>query len=164
MLKVENIINQADNKLHEHHHDRENTFRDSDFFKIILLSPNQEISEERAKWLTNTPSLKTSPTGTYRAPFQDTSIVVYSRWPNSNREVVQATVGIDALLIFVDNEDEWPAIQREVEEKFKFVSVRLIVTDYERVRRWERDLLFASSLPKSSNNQDVVNKLNELDK
>lgn len=146
------------------HEERVNTYKPEDFFKIVILSPNEKTSEDKALWLSNTDAKKISPTGTYKTIFNKTNIVFYSRWPGSNREIVQATVSVDAILIFVDNEDEWNVVLKEVEKKYKFLSVVLIVTDSDRVRKFERDLNFASSISKNSSSQQIFDKLDDLDR
>jgi Ca2+-binding EF-hand superfamily protein len=148
---------------HDHHKERENTFRPEDFFKVVCLAPTKDIAEEKAKWLTNTPQLKSNPFCCYRAPFKDSEVIIYSSWPNDDEDQTRATVGIDALVIFIDKEEDYDRILKEINQEFKFITVRLLVTDFEGKRRWEKDLE-AESIRTSSSAEEVLHQLDHLDK
>ena len=89
---------------------RANTYED--YFRVCVISNDQEWSENRAKWLTDNESQPTSPFSTYKSKFKgNANIVVYARSHKKN-DYNYATVAIDALAIMIENEDEWNAIKK----------------------------------------------------
>lgn len=131
------ILEQINNR--DLNQSRINTYRNDDFFKTVILARNKSTAEEKSKWLTNTPILKTDETGTYKCPFKQTFFVAYANWPGSDTWQRQATVGIDALLIFLDSETDLEEIKEEIETRYKFVNVRLLVsneTNESKVSSW----------------------------
>ena len=144
---------------------RHNTYKDEDFFKVVVLSTKKETSEHYAKFLTNTPAIVTSSTRTYTAPFKNTKIVVYARTPHDSWGHKQATVGVDGLIICIENDEEYEILKEEISLKYKFLDVRVIVTGHHEhiVKRWEQELE-AKSIPSSSPLEVVLKEIDEDDK
>jgi hypothetical protein len=140
---------------------RANTYED--YFRVCLISNDQEWSENRAKWLTDNEDQPNSPFSTYKSKFKgNANIVVYARSHKKN-DYNYATVGLDALAIMIENEVEWNAIKKLVTEDYKNVPVKVIVSDNRDAVNWQREIDAQEVLPGTVNPQKLKNKMDAWD-
>ena len=87
-----------------------NTFKDSEFFKVIVYSNSKEKSFQKGSWFSKTKELWR---GYFVSPFKKTKLVVSVNWSGSNINSINSTISSECVLIFIDSINEWETIKSE---------------------------------------------------
>jgi hypothetical protein len=141
--------------------ERKNTYED--YFRICVVSNDQEWSENRAKWITGNENSTNSDYSTYKTKFKENvTLVTYAR-SQENSSYKYATVALDALAIFVENEVEWNLIKKIVTHDNKNVPVRIIISDNKNSSKWLNEVNGQEVLPGTVNVEKFKNKLDSWD-
>jgi hypothetical protein len=134
------------------------------FFRILVLSPDQQFAEDRAKWLTGNENEQTSPISTYKTTFQggEVKLIAYAR-SNKYEKYKMETVAIDGLCVFVENSIEWQEAKEGALKHFLSIPVKVIVSDSKQAKDWAKEI-GAIVLPGTSCVETIKNTLDALDR
>lgn len=139
---------------------RGNTYLPREFFKVIVLASTKEKSELSAQWLTGT---MTSNRGVYGCAYNKSQMIVFSRWPEVG-EKQASTMAVEAVIIFVDNLEEFQKIKPEV-TRYGAIPIRVLVSkDKNLAANSYSDQIKAYFFNKESDSKSLKEKLDEWDK
>jgi hypothetical protein len=104
---------------------RVNTYLPHECFKAILVSATKEKAENYSQWITNS---STSRGGIYMCPYGNKSqLVIFPRYPGTFDKQA-TTVAVEALLVFVDSDEEFQLIKNEI-PKYGQIPIRLVISE-----------------------------------
>lgn len=103
---------------------RVNTYLPAELFKLVIVAPTKEVAEEQAQWLTGT---QNPVRGIYMCNHLKTKMAIFCRWPGMP-ERQTSTVAVEALVVYINSNEEWELIKPEV-MKFSTIPVRVIISD-----------------------------------
>ena len=101
-----------------------NTFKDSEFFKVIVYSNSKEKSFQKGSWFSKTKELWR---GYFVSPFKKTKLVVSVNWSGSNINSINSTISSECVLIFIDSINEWETIKSEFKNLYSKVPSKIVV-------------------------------------
>jgi hypothetical protein len=142
--------------------ERCNTYEN--FFRIIVLSSDQEWAENRAKWLTGNENQPNSPVSTYRTTYhgQEVKFIAYAR-SSKFAKYKMDTVAVDGICVFVENQVEWADAKAGALKHFLTIPVKLIVSDSKLAKEWAKEI-GAVVLPGTAAVETIKNTLDALDR
>ena len=138
---------------------RNNTYLLKEFFKLIVIAPTQERAELAAQWLVNN---KNPVRGVYGCAYNKSQMIVFYRWPST--VIKQATTAaVEALLLFVDNAEEFYLICPEI-QKYGSIPVRVIVSESGEELQEKAKELHGTFFKKEEDSTSLKAELDVLDK
>jgi hypothetical protein len=133
------------------------------YFRVIVLSPKQQIAEDKAKWLAGNENELTSPVSTYKTTFQENvKLIVFARSDKYEKYKIE-TVAIDGLCLFLESQLEWQQVKEGALKHFLTIPVKLIISDCIQAKDWAKDI-GAVVLPKTCLVETIKNTLDALDR
>lgn len=117
--------------------DRKNTYSNTEYFKVVVLTKNEETSIEQSRWLTNNYK-KLHRTDIIRCEYKKTSLVCYPRWKGQSLEY--QTLAFEGVFIYADDEEAWNSVHEVYEESFKGVYSKALVSTHEKADEWARSI------------------------
>ncbi len=115
--------------------ERINTYLPIELFKIVLIAPTKERTEEEAQWITGPNSLTR---GVYMCNHLKTKIAIFTRWPGMI-EKQTSTVSVELLAVYIKNKSEWDLVKEEA-AKYKQIPIRVIVTEDDDIKECLEEL------------------------
>lgn len=136
---------------------RSNTYLNKEFFKIVLIAPTKEKSEEVSQWLTGS---NKSNRGVYNCPFKKTQLIVFYRWP-SPVERQATTVAVEGMVVYAEDAKEFEELKPEIKKYGKVPNV--VVVSPQDLTREAREIK-GFYFPFGNDSSELKIKLDEMDK
>ena len=130
-----------------------NTFKDSEFFKVVVFSATKENSLRQGSWLTNSNNLWR---GFYTCPFLNTKLIVSLNWLGSDITSIDSTISSEAILIFLENSEEWEKIRPEVLKLYSIIPTKVIVYNHEDAKKFAMEI---KGVAYQNNNAEELKKI-----
>lgn len=138
--------------------DRKNTYSNSEYFKVVVLTKNEETSIEQSRWLTNNYK-KLHRTDVIRCEYKKTSLVCYPRYKDQSLEY--QVLAIEGLFIYVEDEESWNSIKEIYESTYKGVFSKALVSSHDKAEEWARSI--GAQRIAFPNRMAVIETLDHLD-
>jgi hypothetical protein len=116
---------------------RRNTYTNDEYFKIIVLTKDEETSIQKSRWITGNYN-KLLRHDVLRCEYKKTSLICYPRW---NGEIENAeTKAFEALIIFCDEEESWEKILPVVNQYYERIRAKVLVSTHDKGSEWAKEI------------------------
>jgi len=135
-----------------------NTFTNDEYFKIAVISKNEQESIENSIWISGHKG-KLIRDDVIRHSFKNTSIVCYPRFVGDIKN--SETIHFEVIAIFVEDQDTFNIIKEEINTNYHRLQVRLLVSNHPKAEDWAKEL--KSALIARKDREEVISTLDQLD-
>lgn len=138
---------------------KENTYTNDEYFKIIVLSQNEEQAIANARWLTNN-NKRLIRDDLLRCQYKQTSLICYPRFIGDIKN--GDTKAFEAIAVFADEQEEFNTLSNILNDHYDSYNCKLLISNNVEAENWARQLNIKHI--SKQDRESVISALDELDK